>query len=84
MSDRSKPYLRLSLDTVLGIVCLLYFVASVRFVDVQRQFGDMSDPLRTPVWVIQLIFPFLFGMGVFRSCIKMGDDLATIKRATRK
>jgi len=53
------------------IVCALLFKASLHFVSVERAYGEMSGSLRVPIWLLECIFPIVFGILTLRFGIKV-------------
>jgi len=53
------------------IVTLILFKASLHFVSVERVYGETSGSLRLPIWVLECIFPIVFGMITLRFGIKV-------------
>lgn len=80
---RYKPILQAVMSLVLLGVCLIFLYASVEYIRVEKEFGDVSDQLHTPVWVLQLIFPLLFGVGSFRLLVQTVENLRTLRSGRR-
>lgn len=76
--DRYKPFLQTLMSLVLLGVCLIFLHASIEYIRVEREFGDVSDQLHTPLWVLQLVFPLLFGMGSFRFLVQTVEQLRVL------
>lgn len=55
--------------------CVFLFKASWYFVSVERSYGEFSGSLRTPVWVLEIIFPVTFGLLAVRFSIKIIEAL---------
>lgn len=81
--DRLRPWVRTVIDLALLAVCAIFLAASVEYIRMERQFGEVSDPLRTPVWILQLIFPILFGTGCFRLALKTVENVAALRGERR-
>jgi len=82
--EQYKPVLKTIINLVLFGVCLTLLLASVEYIRVEKEFGEISDQLHAPVWILQLIFPFLFGLGCFRFTVQTIESLISIPARWRQ
>jgi len=47
------------------------FKTSLHFVAVEKEYGQMSAPLHTPLWIMELVFPITFALLAIRFTIKL-------------
>lgn len=75
MSRTLPQNLRKSSEMVLTFLAILFsgflFKVAVHFVMVEKEFGQMCEPLHTPLWVMELVFPITFCLLTIRFTIKL-------------
>ncbi|MCX5860279.1 MAG: TRAP transporter small permease [Proteobacteria bacterium] len=75
MSRTLPMNLRKLSEMVLTAIAILFsgflFKVAVHFVQVEKAFGQMCEPLHTPLWVMELVFPITFCLLTIRFTIKL-------------
>ena len=75
MSRTLPKNLRKWNEMVLTVGAILFsaflFKTSLHFVAVEKSYGQMSEPLHTPLWVMELVFPITFALLAIRFTIKL-------------
>lgn len=75
MSRTLPKDLRKLSEMVLTFIAILFsiflFNTALHFVAVEKAFGQMCEPLHTPLWVMELVFPITFCLLSIRFTIKL-------------
>jgi TRAP-type C4-dicarboxylate transport system permease small subunit len=54
------------INVIAAVICFFLFYASMSFVGIEKEFGDISNLFDIEVWYLEIIFPITFGICTLR------------------
>ncbi len=78
LPDRGALWLNLILNLFAAVVCAVLTWAAFLFIKNEIAFGSGRELVGIPVWVLNLVFPFAFGLMAGRFSVKVYEQILTI------